>query len=86
MWNKISLSVRMTIAFWAVCVIILLIPAGHQCPLGDKCLMQNQQQFNGCGECRPGTDCWKLDSVHYAQPQLDYDQCDSVLNLKQCLK
>lgn len=53
---------------------------GHHCPYTNCPFEQGQLTFDkGCGECEQGEDCWKLDSIHFVHPLLDYDDCDDLL-------
>lgn len=53
--------------------------SGHYCTY-KHCPFKGQNTFTqGCGECPPYSDCWKLDSIHFKYPALSYDGCDSLL-------
>lgn len=55
------------------------IAAQHACNL-KACPFTGQLDFTaGCGNCRPGDDCHKLDSLHFSQPTWAYDQAHEVL-------
>jgi len=55
-------------------------PTPHSCPFG-MCPMTGEvyfsPQYDGCDNYI----CTQLDSIHWAYPTFDYDQCDSVLTV-----
>lgn len=54
----------------------------HTC-IYEYCPYKGDKTFtHGCGSCLPGTDCYRLDSVHFVYPTWDYDKCDSLLFYK----
>lgn len=58
----------------------------HQCNY-KLCPFKGETTFtHGCGNCDEGSDCWCLDSIHFANPSWNYDQCDSSLFSPMALK
>ena len=53
--------------------------AVHQCGY-RLCPMQGYEKFKSdLTECEPGSDCYILDSLHFANPAMNYDELDSML-------
>lgn len=56
--------------------------SSHYCKYTHCPFKQGTPYFQeGCGDCFPNDDCWKLDSIHFYHPKLDYDGCDSIFSL-----
>lgn len=53
-------------------------PIYHVCPF-KLCPMQGCSEFNGCGSCEKGSDCYRLDSVHWEHPTWEYDECEAAI-------
>jgi hypothetical protein len=80
---------KRTLALVAVSLLICLVPdvceddpaptTPHTCSY-SLCPFKNQAFFfAGCGNCDEGSDCYILDSLHFAMPDKDYDELDSLL-------
>lgn len=51
----------------------------HQCSY-PLCPFKGDIQFTALhSDCEEGTDCYYLDSLHFAYPDKDYDYIDSLL-------
>jgi len=89
---KIPVIIKIIAFYFAVLFIILaccrcskydlkiILPA-HYCQYISCPFSQGEPAFvEGCGECYYTEPCWKLDSIHFYHPRLDYEGCDSIFS------
>lgn len=76
---------RTVIVLFVTCIILALLiflssftVKPHECKY-LLCPFKGEKVFkHGCGFCKPNTDCWKLDKIHFDNPTIDYDSCEKI--------